>query len=427
MRRRGLIGLAVLAVALLLVVPSAAGFYTDWLWFRELGYEGVFLRTLNAQAHGLRRHVRWPSSCSCSSTSGSRARTCGRPHIVLGTAADGRPIVDRRREGWRASRCRSRWSSRCCSRSSASRDWLSWLSFFNAVPFGAADPLFGRDVAFYVFRLPICETLRQQALVVVVPGARRLRPATTCCRAASSSSRGYGVAFWPRMRLVPSARRHLALLGGACLRAAGLGRVARRARSLLLDAGRPSSSARRTPTCTRACRSLRVDDRRARRRRGAGDRGTGFGAARLAAAAGGRALPRRVDRRRHLRRPRPALRRHAERARQGAAVHPSTTSTATRRAFALDRVEERELSGDAELHRQDIIANADTIENVRLWDHQPLLQTFGADSGNPDLLRLRSRRQRPLHDRRQVPAGDAVGARAEHRAACRTARGSTSA
>ncbi len=50
---------------------------------------------------------------------------------------------------------------------------------------------------------------------------------------------------------------------------------------------------------------------------------------------------------------------------------------ATRRAYALDRVEEREMSGDAELSAKDISANAATIENIRLWDHQPLLQTFG--------------------------------------------------
>ena len=50
---------------------------------------------------------------------------------------------------------------------------------------------------------------------------------------------------------------------------------------------------------------------------------------------------------------------------------------ATRRAFALDRVEERELSGDALLTRADIARNAATLENVRLWDHQPLLDTFG--------------------------------------------------
>jgi uncharacterized membrane protein (UPF0182 family) len=50
---------------------------------------------------------------------------------------------------------------------------------------------------------------------------------------------------------------------------------------------------------------------------------------------------------------------------------------ATRQAFALDRVEDRELSGDAELTRADIERNRETIDNVRLWDHQPLLQTFG--------------------------------------------------
>ena len=30
-----------------------------------------------------------------------------------------------------------------------------WLSFFNATSFGQTDPLFGRDVSFYVFRLPV--------------------------------------------------------------------------------------------------------------------------------------------------------------------------------------------------------------------------------------------------------------------------------
>jgi uncharacterized membrane protein (UPF0182 family) len=50
---------------------------------------------------------------------------------------------------------------------------------------------------------------------------------------------------------------------------------------------------------------------------------------------------------------------------------------ATRRAFALDRVEARELTGDALLTPADIKQNAATVDNVRLWDHQPLLDTFG--------------------------------------------------
>ncbi len=50
---------------------------------------------------------------------------------------------------------------------------------------------------------------------------------------------------------------------------------------------------------------------------------------------------------------------------------------ATRRAWGLDSVETRELNGEASLTLADIRANAPTIENVRLWDRDPLLQTFG--------------------------------------------------
>jgi uncharacterized membrane protein (UPF0182 family) len=50
---------------------------------------------------------------------------------------------------------------------------------------------------------------------------------------------------------------------------------------------------------------------------------------------------------------------------------------ATQQAFNLASVRTRSVSGDAELTRADIVRNADTIKNVRLWDHQPLLDTFG--------------------------------------------------
>ena len=50
---------------------------------------------------------------------------------------------------------------------------------------------------------------------------------------------------------------------------------------------------------------------------------------------------------------------------------------ATRQAFNLATVRTRNFSGDAELTRADIDGNAETLKNVRLWDHQPLLETFG--------------------------------------------------
>ena len=43
---------ALLLAALLVFtgIPSFAEFYTDWLWFQELGYEQVLLKSLSAQA-----------------------------------------------------------------------------------------------------------------------------------------------------------------------------------------------------------------------------------------------------------------------------------------------------------------------------------------------------------------------------------------
>ena len=48
----------------------------------------------------------------------------------------------------------------------------------------------------------------------------------------------------------------------------------------------------------------------------------------------------------------------------------------TRKAYALDRFEEREFSAVEDLSLNDIRQNEATFRNVRLWDHKPLLTTF---------------------------------------------------
>ena len=164
MRRLGLPGLIVALLVLLFVVPSAVEYYTNWLWFREMGYEGVFLRSINAQVLViaitfavvfvfLSLNLRFAQ------------RTFTRPQIVLGTGVDGRAIA---LEGRRLSGIAT-WVSAGVAfimALSSSDDWLAWLSFFKGAPFGERDPLFGRDIAFYVFRLPIWQTLQREALVV---------------------------------------------------------------------------------------------------------------------------------------------------------------------------------------------------------------------------------------------------------------------
>ena len=49
----------------------------------------------------------------------------------------------------------------------------------------------------------------------------------------------------------------------------------------------------------------------------------------------------------------------------------------TRKAFGLDNIEERSLKDDTTLVMKDILENQSTIRNVRLWDREPLLDTFG--------------------------------------------------
>ena len=49
---------------------------------------------------------------------------------------------------------------------------------------------------------------------------------------------------------------------------------------------------------------------------------------------------------------------------------------ATRRAFALDKIEEREITAGKPLTAGDVAANNLTVKNVRLWDRAPLLSTF---------------------------------------------------
>ena len=48
----------------------------------------------------------------------------------------------------------------------------------------------------------------------------------------------------------------------------------------------------------------------------------------------------------------------------------------TRKAYQLDRVEERVFSAGSSLSLTSLSRNQDTLKNIRLWDHRPLLQAF---------------------------------------------------
>ncbi len=371
MRRRGLTTLVLLVVALLLLVPSAGVFYTDWLWFKELGYEGIFLRTLNAQTIVFGSTFAAVFLVLFFNLRLSR-RTLNRPHIVLGTHIDGRSIaIDGRRLTGIALPVAAVIAALMAF--SASRDWLMWLSYFNAAPFNQADALFGRDVSFYVFTLPVLQAVRQLALITL--GLSLVGSGLYYVLSGSFLIEARPNSFWPSLRLVPMARRHLGLLIAAIFGLVAWGAwqqvystlIAASTATVTFGASYADTHARLPFLWVQlvvltAGAALAVLYGFTRRGWPLVLAVASYFIVSLAGGIYGGFVQRFVVEPNELDRERPYIQHNIE---------------ATRLAYGLNNVEERELSGDAELTAQDIIGNAATIENVRLWDHQPLLQTFG--------------------------------------------------
>jgi uncharacterized protein len=368
---RGLPGLILLGAVVLLAVPSAAVFYTDWLWFQELGYEGVFLKTYKAK--GLVFTATFLIAFVFLYVNLQLAkRALSRPQFILGTTEDGRPIVVESRSLAGLIGPVAIVVSLLLG-IAAANNWLEWLSALNAVDYGSTDVLFGRDVSFYIFQLPVLDLIRQQALMltIVALGASGLLYLLSGTVAMEPR---YGVAFWPKLNFAPTTRRHLMALLALLFALMAWGTwlelprtlITGSATSVVFGASYTDVYARlpflRVSLVVLSLASLV-------------SLWQGFGPQRwplpaviiayIVVSVGGGGYASFVQR---------------------FIVTPNEQTTeepfirhnieATRKAYALDRVEERELSGDAALSAADIAANASTIENIRLWDHQPLLQTF---------------------------------------------------
>jgi len=154
--RRIAIGCAVaIGAALILFIffTSMVGIYTDWLWFASLGQLSTYQTRLwtrvglwlaGALLAILVLVVNWFLI----------------PRRLLG------PLRVRQSEH---TRLRITINSRVLAviqrlavallavvmASGASARWLAFLTFRHAVPFGLSDPIFGHDAAFYVFKLPL--------------------------------------------------------------------------------------------------------------------------------------------------------------------------------------------------------------------------------------------------------------------------------
>ena len=356
--------LLALAALVFLAGPSLLRFYTDWLWFGEVGYQHVFLTMLRMQGTlftiAFAASALWLSfnvSAAIGSMGNLRPVFVGRDGVEMSLPAGRqlRPIA----VGL------ALLLSLIVGMFAAGR-WEQWLLWRSGGPFGEQDPLLGLDIGFYVFSLPFLQLVRRIAQALVILAG--LASAGIYLLSGSLTS-----GFPARLSMTPAARRHLALLGALFMLLLAWGAWLQRAEHLI-DASGTVPGASYADVYGRMPMAMflvvvSIVGAALAAFHAFGTRNWPIPAAvglYVLTSIGGEVYS-------------SVLQKFVVTPNEQARETPFITHniTATRKAFGLDAIEERPLSGEALLTRNDIARNAATLQNVRLWDHQPLLETFG--------------------------------------------------
>ncbi len=364
-RRVGGMALVLGVGALLLIgLPILAGLHVDYRWFLSLGLGSVFTTMLTARlalgvavgsvlgialygnarlalraSEGLVsfQQVRELNAMPRIDLSGLLARAAGPVALVVGVM----------------------------SGAAASSGWETWLQWVHASRFGVVDPIFGRDVGFYVFALPALEAAATLALWLV--GLSLIASvAVYVLRGAIGFDLG-------RLSIHSRARTHLGVLGALLFLVFAFDAWLEMPGLLYSKLG-PVSGASYADVHARLP-ALRVK----------------VAIATVAAAL----VAISITRRRLVLVSLAALlyfgteflgvRLYSEAVHRFSVLPNEAVKeeefithniAATREAYGLEHVVERDLSGELSLSRADMDSNRATLDNVRLWDHQPLLDTF---------------------------------------------------
>lgn len=357
----------VVLVVLGLVVfagPALITLYLDWLWFGEVGYAEVFLRTLSARTW-LGAGVFVFAFAVLYGNLRLAQRALRRYEFTIMTAQGPHTIaVDPRRI--RPLLYAAAGVAALLLALYASARWDVWLMARHAVPFGTSDPILGRDVSFYVFQLPFLQFVQSVLFMTVLLAAIGV---------AAAHRVGGSLDFDTARGLVLSqvARRHLGWLAAVLLLLTAFnawlgisellttpGGIVHGASYVDVYGRMPVQWVLVVVACigailaayqTRVSRLWPIL--------------TAVGLYAGVALAGGLYA---MILQRFFVAPNEQVRE---------TPYIAHGIAATRAGFALDRVVERELSGEAQLTLEDIERNATTLGNVPLWNDQPLLDTFG--------------------------------------------------
>lgn len=168
---RNAITLAVVVVVGLIVVGRITGVLVDWLWFSSIGYVDVFWTVLSAQA--LLFAAVFAASAGAIWVSGFLAHRYARSvgtsqaeaafFVVISELAD--QVAPR--IPWRSSIACGAVLFGLVIAALEISSWEMALRFLHQVPFGERDPIFGKDISFYLFSLPAYVALKNWLLQVL--------------------------------------------------------------------------------------------------------------------------------------------------------------------------------------------------------------------------------------------------------------------
>jgi uncharacterized membrane protein (UPF0182 family) len=350
-------------MASLIGFPVLVGWLTEWYWFKSVGFDTVFLTSLGTKVGlGLVGWVFISAFLWINLRLAQRGivpelttiRGPGSANVDLNTLLRRLSIPVAAGLG-------------LLGGLSLSSVWLVLLRYVHRTPFGVADPVFGRDISYYFFTLPVLSVVVGVAITLIVLSLLLTIPIYVLRRDI--------VIRQNNVTIEASAERHLAVLLAALFALAAVTGYFIDLPSLLYSTTGPlvgasyADLAMKAPlikaTVVVALIGLVMVLRGAMAHRlgwWAGMAGVLYF---LVAVVVGRGVPSLYQRLvvvpNELTKETAQLQHHID---------------ATKQAWGLDAVTTRDLTGEASLTRADIEANEGTITNVRLWDREPLLQTF---------------------------------------------------
>ena len=346
------------------VVAQLIPLYTDWLWFNEVGYSQVFVKTLSlrsslfmAMSIGvlvfLYANLMFAARTAAPDVIWELEDQLGLPSRVIIEPLIRRflPIV--------------LLVIALASGVRATVHWETVLGYLNATPFGTVDPLFGYDLSFFVFTLPMWRLVHGWLLTLVTATIVLTLAIYVLQRSLVLTSRG--------PRLAAGARSHLLVLGAAALALKAIGfwldrfELVFSPRGIVFGAAYTDIYASLpvlgalavfAALCAVACLAQIA---RSGLRLVAG----GLIALALVWVVGLGIYP-------------ALLQRFRVTPNELAAERPfiGHNIRMTRQAYGLDRIVEREFPADEALDARALERNGATIRNIRLWDYRPLLRTF---------------------------------------------------